>query len=199
MSDRAVRRIGLRTTELVRDAGSFGLRINGTVIFAKGANLIPFDNFPARVTAQQMRSVLRGAREANMNMIRVWGGGYYLDDAFYDMADEMGLMIWQDFMFGGAVTPPDAAFRETVRIEAEEQVDRLQAHPSIVIWAGNNEVQIGLGELVGSQGVQDSGRPGRAGADRCRHGGAVRSRAARRGRRQIARRAVLARIALDRL
>jgi beta-mannosidase len=78
-----------------------------------------------------------------MNMLRIWGGGYYLDDAFYEMADEMGVMIWQDFMFGGAVTPPDAEFRENVRIEAEQQVARLQSHPSVVAWAGGNEVLSG--------------------------------------------------------
>jgi beta-mannosidase len=141
--DRATRRTGLRTVELVRDKGSFGFRVNGQEIFAKGANLIPFDNYPTRVTTAQMRHVLQSARDANMNMIRVWGGGYYLPDRFYDLADELGLMIFQDFMFGGAVTPPDAAFRDNVRIEAEEQVDRLAAHPSIVLWAGNNEVQAG--------------------------------------------------------
>jgi beta-mannosidase len=141
--DSATRRTGLRTVELIRDQGGFGFRINGTPVFAKGANLIPFDTFANRVTPAQMRTVLQGARDANMNMIRVWGGGYYLDDAFYDTADAMGLMIWQDFMFGGAVTPPDAAFRDTVRVEAEQQVARLQAHPSIVLWAGGNEVLSG--------------------------------------------------------
>ncbi|WP_033922178.1 beta-mannosidase [Sphingomonas sp. 37zxx] len=141
--DTAERRTGLRAVELVRQKGSFGFRINGTEIFAKGANLIPFDSFPTRVTDAQMRQVLQSARDANMNMIRVWGGGHYLPDSFYDMADEMGLMIWQDFMFGGAVTPPDADFRDNVRVEAEEQVDRLAPHPSIVLWGGNNEVQSG--------------------------------------------------------
>lgn len=141
--DNASRTIGLRTVELMRDGGGFGFRVNGTPIFAKGANLIPFDMFPARVTPERMRSILQGARDANMNMIRVWGGGYYLDDAFYDLADRMGLMVWQDFMFGGSVTPPDAAYRENVRIEADEQVSRLQSHPSIVLWAGNNEVLSG--------------------------------------------------------
>jgi beta-mannosidase len=142
-SDRVAQRIGLRTTELIRKGGSFGFRINGVPIFAKGANLVPFDSFPARVPETQMRHILQSARDANMNMIRVWGGGYYLDDAFYRMADEMGLMIWQDFMFGGAVTPPDAAFRDNVRVEAEEQVERLQLHPAVVGWAGGNEVLSG--------------------------------------------------------
>jgi beta-mannosidase len=141
--DAASRTIGLRTVELIRDGGGFGFKVNGTPIFAKGANLIPFDMFPNHVTPGYMHTILQGARDANMNMIRVWGGGYYLDDAFYDLADRMGLMIWQDFMFGGSVTPPDAAFRDNVRIEAEEQVARLQAHPSIVLWAGGNEVLSG--------------------------------------------------------
>ena len=145
--DHAEKRTGLRTVTPIRadDAHgrSFGLSVNGVPIFAKGASLIPFDSFPARVTPARIRTVLQGARDANMNMVRVWGGGYYLDDAFYDTADAMGLMIWQDFMFGGAVTPPDAAYRESVRIEAAEQVDRLQAHPSIVLWAGNNEILSG--------------------------------------------------------
>jgi len=141
--DRADTRTGLRTVELIRERGGFGFRINGADVFAKGANLIPFDSFPTRVTDAQMRAVLTGARDANMNMIRVWGGGYYLPDSFYAIADELGLMVWQDFMFGGSVTPPDAAFRASVQAEAEEQVDRLSAHPSVVIWAGNNEVLSG--------------------------------------------------------
>lgn len=147
-SDRAERRIGLRTVELIRggegrDRGAFGFKVNGVPIFAKGANLIPFDNFPARVTSATMRAILTDAKAANMNMVRIWGGGYYLPDAFFDAADELGLMIWSDFMFGGAVTPPDAAFRENVRIEAEQQVARVSGHPSIVLWAGGNEVLSG--------------------------------------------------------
>jgi beta-mannosidase len=142
-SDSVTRRTGLRTVELIRKDGSFGLKVNGIPIFAKGANLIPFDMFPARVTPAQQRNILESAVAANMNMVRVWGGGYYPDEAFYEIADRLGLMIWQDFMFGGAVTPPDAAFRHNVAAEAEEQVARLQAHPSLVIWAGNNEVLSG--------------------------------------------------------
>ncbi|GGO97960.1 beta-mannosidase [Stakelama pacifica] len=142
-SDAKAEKIGLRTTELIRKDGSFGLKINGVPIFAKGANLIPFDNFPSRVSEAQMRQIVQSARDANMNMIRVWGGGYYLDDRFYDLADELGIMVWQDFMFGGAVTPPDADFRHNVAVEAAQQVERLQPHPSIVLWAGNNEVLSG--------------------------------------------------------
>jgi beta-mannosidase len=143
----ADRETGLRSVELRRDKDAWGrgfaFVVNGVPVFAKGANLIPFDSFPARVTTARMEAILRSARDANMNMLRMWGGGTYQDDAFYAAADRMGLMIWQDFMFGGAVTPYDPAFRESSRIEAVEQVTRLRDHPSIVLWAGNNEVQTG--------------------------------------------------------
>ena len=141
--DAADRRIGLRTVELIRDGGAMGFRVNGVPIFAKGANLIPFDAFPARVTTTAMRPLLQAARDANMNMLRVWGGGTYLDDAFYDLADELGLMVWQDFMFGGGVPPPDPTFRANVAAEANEQVERLGSHPSIVLWSGGNEILAG--------------------------------------------------------
>jgi beta-mannosidase len=143
----ADRDTGLRSVELRREKDawgrSFAFVINGVPVFAKGANLIPFDSFPSRVTTARMEAILRSAHGANMNMLRMWGGGTYLDDAFYATADRLGIMIWQDFMFGGAVTPYDAAFRESTRLEATEQVTRLRDHPSIVLWAGNNEVQTG--------------------------------------------------------
>jgi beta-mannosidase len=140
----AQKRIGLRTVELRRTLDQWGqgfsFVVNDIPVFAKGANVIPFDMFPNRVTANKMRSVLESAQRANMNMLRMWGGGYYESDAFYDMADELGLMIWQDFMFGGGVVPAyDRAFRANVIIEAREQVQRLRHHPSIVLWCGNNE------------------------------------------------------------
>ncbi|ESQ89683.1 hypothetical protein ABAC460_12505 [Asticcacaulis sp. AC460] len=139
------RRIGLRTTQIRRQTDqwgkSFEIVINGVPVFAKGANLIPFDIIPTRVTAAQQDRMLQSAVDANMNMLRIWGGGTYQDDHVYDKADELGLMIWQDFMFGGAIIPYDRDFRESTRIEAVEQVKRLRNHPSIVIWAGNNEVQ----------------------------------------------------------
>ncbi len=141
--DTQTRTIGLRTVTLDRRDGAFGLIVNGTPIFAKGANIIPFDSFPARVDPAEPEALLKAARDANMNMVRIWGGGYYLDDAFYAAADRFGVMVWQDFMFGGAVTPPDATFRASVAAEADEQVARLGDHPSIVIWAGNNEVLSG--------------------------------------------------------
>jgi beta-mannosidase len=143
----AARAIGLRTVELRRDRDAWGTGfafvVNGIPVFAKGANLIPFDSFPTRVGEAQMRQVLTSARDAHMNMLRVWGGGIYLPDDFYAMADRLGLMVWQDFMFGGAITPYDRAYADNVRQEAIEQVERLRDHPSIVLWCGNNEVQSG--------------------------------------------------------
>lgn len=141
------RSTGLRTVELRREKDRWGksmeLVVNGIPIFAKGANLIPLDSFPTRVDEARMRRTLLDAREANMNMLRMWGGGHYQDDRFYELADELGIMIWQDFMFGGAIPPYDVAFRENTRQEAIEQVKRLRDHPSIVMWCGNNEVQTG--------------------------------------------------------
>jgi beta-mannosidase len=138
---------GLRSVELRREKDQWGrgfaFVVNGVPIFAKGANLIPFDSFPTRVTTAKMEAILQSARDANMNMLRMWGGGTYQPDAFYAAADRMGIMVWQDFMYGGAITPYDKAFNDTARIEAIEQVTRLRDHPSIVLWAGNNEVQTG--------------------------------------------------------
>ncbi|WMW80034.1 glycoside hydrolase family 2 protein [Undibacterium cyanobacteriorum] len=146
------RTIGLRTVTLDRSLDqevnpntgkrgqAFTFLVNGIPVFAKGANLIPFDMFPNRISVAQQREILQAARDANMNMLRIWGGGYYENDDFYRMADEMGIMIWQDFMFGGGVVPAyDDAFRRNVLEEAKQQVQRLNAHPSVVLWCGNNE------------------------------------------------------------
>lgn len=145
--DRQQRSTGIRTVELVREKDAIGrgmlFRINGIPVFAKGANLIPFDSFGPRVTDAYMAKIMGDATRANMNMLRIWGGGMYLPDSFFDTADKLGLMIWSDFMFGGAITPYDPDYRGSVKIEAEEQVDRVQAHPSIVLWSGNNEVLSG--------------------------------------------------------
>ncbi|TWB41056.1 beta-mannosidase [Nitrospirillum pindoramense] len=157
------RRTGLRQVELRRTPDqwgkSFEFVVNGIPVFAKGANLIPMDSFPSRVPAETARALLQSARDANMNMLRMWGGGHYQDDAFYDLADEMGIMVWQDFMFGGAITPYDVAFRESSRAEAVDQVKRLRDHPSIVLWCGNNEVQTGWESWPDRQTFKDSIAP----------------------------------------
>ncbi|KAG1456569.1 hypothetical protein G6F57_015069 [Rhizopus arrhizus] len=130
----------LRRAQDGKGGPGFAFVINGVPIFAKGANVIPFDAFPARVDAARLRQVLTAARDANMNMLRNWGGGYYEDDAFFDIADELGLLVWQDFMFGGGMQPGyDPAFRASVVAEARDNVRRLRHHPSIVLWCGNNE------------------------------------------------------------
>lgn len=143
----STRRIGLRTVELVRDRDgkgrAFGFRVNGRILFAKGASLIPMGIFPGQESAAHRDRLLTMARDANMNMIRVWGGGLYESDALYDRADELGLMVWQDFAFGGPVPPPDAAYAESARQEAREQILRLRHHPSLMLWCGNNEVETG--------------------------------------------------------
>lgn len=136
---------GLRSIELRRVPDewgkSFEFVVNGISVFAKGADVIPFDSFPNRVTPEIHRKILQSARDAHMNMVREWGGGYYESDDFYDICDELGIMVWQEFMFGGDLVPGDVPFQENVRQEAIDQIKRLRDHPSIVIWCGNNEVE----------------------------------------------------------
>jgi beta-mannosidase len=138
---------GLRSIELRREVTgsgkSFEFVVNGIPIFAKGADVIPFDSFPNRVTPESHRQILEAARDAHMNMVREWGGGYYESDDFYDICDELGIMVWQEFMFGGDMVPGGAAFQNNVKQEAIEQVTRLRDHPSIVLWCGNNEIETG--------------------------------------------------------
>jgi beta-mannosidase len=140
-------RTGLRSIELRRDPDAKGMSfyfvVNGIPVFAKGANTIPFDMFQPRVTKAALRRVLQSAHDANMNFLRSWGGGYYESDDFFDLADELGLLVWQDFMFGGGMPPAyDDAFRANVIAEARDNVRRLRNHPSLALWCGNNEEEI---------------------------------------------------------
>ncbi|KQV51245.1 MULTISPECIES: glycoside hydrolase family 2 protein [unclassified Duganella] len=144
---KASARTGLRSIALRRepdDKGrSFYFEVNGIPVFAKGANSIPFDMFQPRVSKGQLRRVLQSARDANMNFLRSWGGGYYESEDFFDLADELGLMVWQDFMFGGGMPPAyDDTFRANVLAEARDNVRRLRNHPSLALWCGNNEEEI---------------------------------------------------------
>ena len=138
-------RTGLRTLELRQqrdEAGqSFMFVINGVPVFAKGGNWIPADSFPTRVTKDKYRFLLESVRDTNMNMLRVWGGGIYESDDFYELCDEMGILVWQDFMFACSMYPANQEFLDSVRAEAIDNVKRLRNHPSIVLWAGNNEVE----------------------------------------------------------
>ena len=123
---------------------SFQLVVNGIPIFAKGADVIPFDSFPARVKTADYRRILESARDANMNMVRHWGGGYYETEEFYSICDELGIMVWQDFQFGNDWQPGTYAFKLNVEAEADDQVRRQRNHPSIVVWCGNNETEMAL-------------------------------------------------------
>lgn len=143
-------KVYFRTVELVQEPiiGSPGLsfyfRINGKPVFLKGSNWIPAHSFQDQVTPAVLRNLLQSAVDANMNALRVWGGGVYEQDLFYSMCDELGVMIWQDFMFACAMYPTEEDFIQTVREEVTQQVRRLKSHPSIVIWSGNNENEAAL-------------------------------------------------------
>ncbi|WOI60598.1 glycoside hydrolase family 2 protein [Streptomyces fradiae] len=137
------RRIGFRTVELDRSADGHGtgftLVVNGVRIFARGVNWIPDDAFPSRITPERYRTRLTQAAEANIDLVRVWGGGIYEDGAFYDACDELGLLVWQDFLFACAAYPEEQPLRGEVEAEARDNVVRLMPHPSLVLWNGNNE------------------------------------------------------------
>ncbi|MEL7145371.1 MAG: glycoside hydrolase family 2 protein, partial [Bacteroidota bacterium] len=141
--DQKARQIGLRTIELIREpdaiGASFYFKVNGHPVFMKGANYIPQDVFLDRPGKAEYQHILSSAKEANMNMIRVWGGGIYENDEFYKLCDEMGLLVWQDFMFACSMFPGDEAFLNNVKQEAVDNVIRLRNHPSIALWCGNNE------------------------------------------------------------
>jgi len=143
------RRIGLRRLEWVIEKDeidhSFKCRINGRDVTMLGANWIPADAIPARITPEVVRDLLESARAANMNMLRVWGGGQYEPDWFYDLCDELGLLVWQDFMFSCMSYPSDRGFLDDVRVEITQQVRRLGHHASIALWCGDNEVIGSLG------------------------------------------------------
>ncbi|OLP56627.1 beta-mannosidase [Rhizobium rhizosphaerae] len=138
------RQIGIRTAELLTDADAagsrFALRVNGREIFCRGANWIPADALMSRATPEATEDLLRSAVDANMNMIRVWGGGFYEADWFYDLCDRLGLMVWQDFMFACNLYPSTPDFLANVEAEVDYQVRRLGSHPSIVLWCGDNEL-----------------------------------------------------------
>ena len=135
--------IGLRTIELIQEKDSVGksfyFKLNGRPVFMKGANYIPPDSFLPRATDSVYKSIVKNAVDVNMNMLRVWGGGVYAEDAFYDECDKNGILVWQDFMFACAMYPGDEEFLDNVKNEVIDNVTRLQNHPSIALWCGNNE------------------------------------------------------------
>lgn len=134
---------GLRTLEWVQtpdDSGSsFYLKLNGYPVFMKGANWVPANSFLSEVNKESYTHLLQLAVDANLNMLRVWGGGVYEQDEFYEQCDKRGILVWQDFMFACAMYPGDTAYMSNVAAEAEEQIIRLRNHPSLALWCGNNE------------------------------------------------------------
>ena len=140
--------LGLRTLELRREPDewgeSFTFVVNDVPVFAKGSNWIPADSFPARVTPAQLDALLGAAAATNHNMIRVWGGGYYETETFYDLCDRYGILVWQDFMFACSVYPlTDLGFLANLEIEVREQVRRLRHRACLALWCGNNEMERG--------------------------------------------------------
>ncbi|MDO9528394.1 MAG: glycoside hydrolase family 2 protein [Syntrophales bacterium] len=147
VADRRKGRLGLRESKIVErpftptKAGpgfSFGIEINGETIFCKGANWVPLELWPVNASEEQYEFYLKKAKEANFNMLRVWGGGIYERDIFYELCDELGIMVWQDFMFASTGYPIDL-LRDEIMAEANYQIRRLRNHPSIVLWCGCNE------------------------------------------------------------
>lgn len=136
--------LGLRTVELVREKDnegvSFYFKVNGYPVFMKGANVIPNDVFLDRVTPEKYEHIIKSAHDSNFNMLRVWGGGIYEKNIFYDLCDKYGILVWQDFMFACNMYPGDSEFLNSVKEEAEYNVRRLRNHPSIALWCGNNEI-----------------------------------------------------------
>ncbi|MFT4235319.1 MAG: glycoside hydrolase family 2 protein [Microbacterium sp.] len=136
-------RVGFRAVTVRRESDEFGtsfvLEVNGEPVFVKGVNWIPDSIHPGTVTRREYRVRLEQACEANVNLVRVWGGGVYESDEFYDICDELGLLVWQDFLFACASYPEEEPFRAEVLAEAQDNISRLSSHPSLVIWNGNNE------------------------------------------------------------
>lgn len=138
--------VGLRTVKVIQEPDSLGksfyVELNGKPVFMKGANYIPNDNFLPRVTAEEYEKVVKSAFDTKMNMLRVWGGGIYENDVFYDLCDKYGILVWQDFMFACSMYPDNNALLENIRLEAIDNVKRLRNHPSIGLWCGNNEIDV---------------------------------------------------------
>ncbi|ASZ09524.1 glycoside hydrolase family 2 protein [Chitinophaga sp. MD30] len=141
-------KIGLRTIQVINRPDSLGesfyLEVNGRPLFAKGANYIPQDNFLPRVSDKKYQQLFADMKAANFNMVRVWGGGSYENDRFYELADEQGMLVWQDFMFACTPYPSGKTFLANVKEEAAYNITRLRNHPSLALWCGNNEVGVAI-------------------------------------------------------
>lgn len=139
-------KFGVKTSELIQEIDEWGtsyyFKVNNRRVFCKGADYIPQDIFPARVKDKDVSSIVETMAESNFNMVRVWGGGYYPDEVFFDKCDELGIMVWQDLMFACAMYPGDEQFICNVKGEFDYQIPRISKHPSVVLFNGNNEVEV---------------------------------------------------------
>lgn len=153
--------LGIRKLELIQEpianesGSSFMFQINNTPIFCGGANWIPADSFVTRVTAERYQTLVKQAADANMIMLRIWGGGIYEHEAFYEACDKLGILVWQDFMFGCGIYPATDWFKESVRMEAQAQIIRLRHYACLALWCGNNEDY----QIAHSLGIYDHSSP----------------------------------------
>jgi beta-mannosidase len=146
VADQQTLQIGLRTIKLRQEEDQWGRSflfvVNGVPIFAKGSNWIPADSFPTRITDEHLEGLIRSAAETHQNMLRVWGGGFYEEERFYDLCDRYGILVWQDFIFSCSIYPLDnPEFLENVRGEAVQNIRRLRHRASLALWCGNNEME----------------------------------------------------------
>lgn len=159
--DSAKVRTGLRSVELRQTPDQWGRTfefvVNGIPIFAKGADITPLTKFFNAVTPQRIRGMLQSVKDANMNMIRIWGGGIYKPSEFYEVCDELGIMVWQDMMFYNPWQPGNYEFKQNVSAEITDQLKRLRNHPSLVLWCGNNEEENNY--VMDSEGHNVDGTP----------------------------------------
>ncbi|WP_026515900.1 beta-mannosidase [Butyrivibrio sp. MC2021] len=148
--DSQTKRIGLRTMEISTEKDEYGSefahKVNGVKIFAMGADYIPQDNILPRVNKERTRTLLKHCKDSNFNCIRVWGGGYYPEDDFFDICDELGLVVWQDLMFACAVYRLTEDFERTITEEIYQNVTRIRHHASLGLWCGNNEMELFVGQ-----------------------------------------------------
>lgn len=153
---RSIKQVGIRTLELNTKNDAFQFVLNGQPIYAMGSNVVPCDIIPNRINPREERSIIDAAIEANMNMLRVWGGGLYASDNFMDYCDAKGILVWHDFMFACAMYPGNEEYLHSVREEVKYQTQRLRHHPSLAIWCGNNEVSEGWERWGWKNGLSES-------------------------------------------
>ena len=166
-------RVGIRSFEMVQEpdeaGSSFYFKVNGMPFYAKGANYVPEEMVETWMQPDRTRALIEEAKKAHFNMLRVWGGGVYPSDDFFDACDELGILVWEDFMYAGTMYPYDEAFLENAQTEALEQVKRLASHPSLALWCGGNEISEGYYNWGWQQSLgwsEEDDRAVKAGYDR---------------------------------